>query len=101
MAAARTGRPRAGLAATTAAVVLLSGGAAGAQGPAGWPAFEQAFRAYVAADGVVGASAVVVERGQIVARAMVGHQDRERGVPVDSSTLFHWGRSPRRSRPSR
>ena len=91
MAAARTGRPRAGLAATTAAVVLLSGGAAGAQGPAGWPAFEQAFRAYVAADGVVGASAVVVERGQVVARVMVGHQDRERGVPVDSSTLFHWG----------
>ncbi|MBU6364884.1 MAG: beta-lactamase family protein [Gemmatimonadetes bacterium] len=43
------------------------------------------------ADGIVGASAVAVHRGQVVARVAVGYQDRDARVPVDTNTLFHWG----------
>lgn len=80
------------LAVRTAALLAVTATHAPAQtAPAGWPDFERAFRAYVQADGIVGASAVAVHRGQIVARVMVGHQDRDAKVPVDSNTLFHWG----------
>lgn len=88
--APRPSRPR-----TVLAAALLAAGTATAApaqtAPVGWAEFERAFRAYVEADGIVGASAVAVHRGQVVARVAVGYQDRDARVPVDSNTLFHWG----------
>jgi CubicO group peptidase (beta-lactamase class C family) len=58
--------------------------------PAQEKTFQSAFDDYVQADGVVGASYVVVDRGQITAAHNVGMADRERNQPVDANTIFHW-----------
>ncbi len=65
-----------------------------AQSPApsaAWDAFAREFRAYVAADRIVGASALVMKNGQIVARLNVGDQNRAGHVAVDDQTIYHWG----------
>ena len=62
-----------------------------ADGPAGWDAFVRAFDAYCQADSVVGASALFVRDGRVVARHSRGMGDRERGERVDTNTIFHWG----------
>ena len=64
---------------------------AAAQAPRTWPEFTRAFQAYVDSDKVVGASAVFVRDGRVVARYDAGMQDRTAGVRVDSQTIFHWG----------
>jgi CubicO group peptidase (beta-lactamase class C family) len=53
-------------------------------------AFQSAFDAYVQSDGVVGASYVVLDRGQITTAHNVGMADRDRNQPVDANTVFHW-----------
>lgn len=52
--------------------------------------FQSAFDDYVRTDGVVGASYVVLDRGQITARHDLGMADRDRSQPVDANTIFHW-----------
>jgi len=52
--------------------------------------FQSAFDEYVRTDGVVGASYVVLERGQITVAHNIGMADRDRGQPVDPNTVFHW-----------
>ena len=59
--------------------------------PAGWDTFDREFRAYVAADGIVGASALVMKNGQIIARTNLGEQDRAKHVAVNDQTIYHWG----------
>lgn len=79
------------------ALALLSlavSGTAGAQRsdtPAEWGAFLRAFDAYCEADSVVGASALYLRDGRVVAWHTRGLGDRERGERVDSNTIFHWG----------
>jgi CubicO group peptidase (beta-lactamase class C family) len=65
--------------------------AVAAQTPAGWDSFAKEFQAYAAADGVVGASALVMRDGRITGRVVVGDQNLEAKVAVDDATIFHWG----------
>ena len=56
-----------------------------------WEAFTSTLDAYVAADGIVGASAALMQNGNIVARHHVGYSDAARRTAVGDSTIFHWG----------
>jgi CubicO group peptidase (beta-lactamase class C family) len=58
--------------------------------PAGWPAFVQAFDAYLTADSVVGAGAVYMRDGRVVAHHERGMADRARRQPVDERSIYHW-----------
>src|ERR671922_1031678 len=62
-----------------------------ATAPAGWAALVRAFDAYATADSVVGASALLLEGGRVVARHEYGFADRALGQRVDARTIFHWG----------
>jgi len=70
---------------------LASPGRAIGQTPSGWEPFVELFRAYVRADSIVGASALVMHDGRVLDRIDVGFADRSHNVPVDGATLFHWG----------
>jgi CubicO group peptidase (beta-lactamase class C family) len=75
-------------------LVMTLTGPARAQRPdgaGGWDAFVRAFDAYCQSDSVVGASALYLRDGRIVAWHQRGMGDRERGERVDSNTIFHWG----------
>ena len=61
------------------------------QPPAGWPAFTSEFRAYTVADGIVGASVVVMHNGRVTARFDTGDQDRAARIPAGERTIYHWG----------
>jgi CubicO group peptidase (beta-lactamase class C family) len=65
--------------------------AAARPGVAAWDAFVRAFDAYCQADSIVGASALFMHDGRVVAWHNRGMADRERGERVDSNTIFHWG----------
>jgi CubicO group peptidase (beta-lactamase class C family) len=58
--------------------------------PARWPGFTAALDAYARADGVVGASVVVLRHGQILARHDYGLGDRERHLAPDERAVYHW-----------
>ena len=73
------------------AVVAVLPSSMTAQAPDGWEAFAREFRAYAAADGVVGASALVMRDGRITGRVLVGDQNRSPKVAVSDATIFHWG----------
>lgn len=62
-----------------------------AQSPTTWPAFTQQFRDYVAADGIVGASALIMRKGLVISRVDLGQQDRAASAPVTDRTIYHWG----------
>ena len=73
------------------ALILLAPAVSAAQAPAGWADFTRTFKAYADSDQVVGASVVLMKNGRVVGRYDHGYADRERKVPVDSQTIFHWG----------
>ncbi len=75
----------------SAALALVAVRDARAQRVDGWDVFVRAFDAYCQADSVVGASALFLRDGRVVAWHSRGMGDRERGEPVDSNTIFHWG----------
>lgn len=58
--------------------------------PRGWRAFIAAFDAYAAGDSVVGGSVVVLRHGGVLARHAYGLGDRERGLPPDPHSVYHW-----------
>ncbi|HXE57539.1 MAG TPA: serine hydrolase domain-containing protein [Gemmatimonadales bacterium] len=58
--------------------------------PAEWRAFTSRLDAYAAEDRVVGASALLIRDGRIVARHHYGHADRAARRRVDERTIFHW-----------
>jgi CubicO group peptidase (beta-lactamase class C family) len=58
--------------------------------PAEWQAFVQAFDSYAMADSVVGASALIMQDGQVIAHHERGLADRARREPVDERTIYHW-----------
>jgi CubicO group peptidase (beta-lactamase class C family) len=58
--------------------------------PAGWQAFVQAFDSYAMADSVVGASALIMQEGRVIAHHERGLADRARREPVDERTIYHW-----------
>jgi CubicO group peptidase (beta-lactamase class C family) len=55
-----------------------------------WPAFVEAFDAYALADSVVGASAVIMQNGRVIAHHERGLADRDRREPVDERSIYHW-----------
>jgi CubicO group peptidase (beta-lactamase class C family) len=59
-------------------------------GPAGWQAFVQSFDSYAMADSVVGASALIMQDGRVIAHHERGLADRARREPVDERTIYHW-----------
>jgi len=61
------------------------------QAPAAWPAFTAQLNAYVAADSIVGAAALVMKDGRVLAHHETGFGDRALGQKVDTNTIFHWG----------
>ena len=79
------------------AALLVVGGPIAAQtrgpttsAPARWHTFTAALDAYARADGVVGASAVVLRHGRVLARHAYGLGDRERRRPPDGRAVYHW-----------
>jgi CubicO group peptidase (beta-lactamase class C family) len=62
-----------------------------AAAPAAWPEFVRALEAYVKEGDIVGASALVLRDGQVLARHDVGFADRAAGRAVDERTIFHYG----------
>jgi CubicO group peptidase (beta-lactamase class C family) len=73
-----------------AAIVAAVAAAPFAQAPQGWPAVVEGYRAALQRAGIVGSSLLIVRDGRIVARQNEGLQDRERGVPADNDTIYHW-----------
>lgn len=75
--------------------LLLAAPASSAQAPSRptdpWPAFASQFRDYVAADGIVGASALILRNGQVLSRVDLGQQDRASNGAVTDRTIYHWG----------
>jgi len=72
-------------------LLLIAPAVARAQAPAAWTEFTRNFQAYTDSDHVVGASVVLMKNGQVIARYHTGQANREKNVPVDSQTIFHWG----------
>jgi CubicO group peptidase (beta-lactamase class C family) len=56
----------------------------------GWEAFTRLLDERAPADQVVGAAAILMRGGEIVARHHYGLADRERRVPVTERTIFHY-----------
>jgi CubicO group peptidase (beta-lactamase class C family) len=73
--------------------VAGSGGAAAQQPipPAQWSAFTKTFDAYADSDRIVGASAMVVRDGRVIAHHEFGLADRASNTPVTERTIFHYG----------
>ncbi|MDH5233682.1 MAG: beta-lactamase family protein [Gemmatimonadota bacterium] len=74
-----------------ACTAASAGAQASPAAPAGWDDFARDLRAYVAADGIVGASALVMREGRVLARVDVGEQDRAGHVAATDRTIYHWG----------
>jgi len=73
------------------AFALIALPAAAQQPPAEWKGYVARFDAFVAAEGIVGASTWLIRDGRVVAKHETGFADRERGQKVDDNTIFHWG----------
>jgi CubicO group peptidase (beta-lactamase class C family) len=56
----------------------------------GWAPFTDSLRAYVTADRIYGASAVLVRNGQVIRHLEIGLADRDSMQEVDERTIYHW-----------
>ena len=70
---------------------VLAAPRATAQADTSWLTLQAAFRHYVAADSVVGASVLVMRDGAVLRRDNIGMGDRARAEPVADATIYHWG----------
>ena len=70
--------------------LLLAMHAPRAEAQRGWTGLTGRFDAFVRAAHVVGGSAVLVRRGEIVARHHYGHADRAGSRKVNDRTIYHW-----------
>ncbi|HVT39634.1 MAG TPA: serine hydrolase domain-containing protein [Gemmatimonadaceae bacterium] len=70
---------------------ILAASNLAAQADTSWLTLQAAFRQYVAADSVVGASFLVMRDGAVLRRDNVGMGDRARAEPVTDASIFHWG----------
>jgi CubicO group peptidase (beta-lactamase class C family) len=75
----------------TCLISALSAMALQAQAPPKWPEFVSALNAYAATDSIVGAAALYMKDGKVVARHELGWGDKALGQRVDTNTIFHWG----------
>ena len=58
--------------------------------PANWDAFTRTFDSEVRRDSIVGASVLILERGQTIAHHDYGLADRALAQPVTERTIYHW-----------
>ncbi|UCC49354.1 MAG: beta-lactamase family protein, partial [Gemmatimonadota bacterium] len=58
--------------------------------PADWFAFTRAVDAFAAEDGIVGASALVLRDGRVIARHDYGWADRDLRQRADTNSIYHW-----------
>jgi len=56
-----------------------------------WKAAVEAFERFTVLDSTVGGSLVMVRDGEILQAHHHGHRDLARRLPVDASTIWHWG----------
>ena len=70
--------------------LLLAMLAPRAEAQRGWTGLTGRFDAFVRAAHVVGGSAVLVRRGEIVARHHYGYADRAGSRKVNDRTIYHW-----------
>jgi CubicO group peptidase (beta-lactamase class C family) len=56
----------------------------------GWDPFTDSLRAYVTADRIYGASAVLVRNGMVIRHLETGLADRDSMQKVDERTIYHW-----------
>lgn len=75
----------------TLVALLAQRASSRAQEPSAWPEFVRALTAYVEAGEVVGASALVLRDGAVLARHHLGYADLAAGRRVDDRTIFHYG----------
>lgn len=59
--------------------------------PGAWSAFTRTFDAYADSDGMVGAAALFVRNGRVIAHHEFGFADRAAKKPVTERTIFHYG----------
>jgi CubicO group peptidase (beta-lactamase class C family) len=59
--------------------------------PNGWATFTRLLEAYTDSDHIVGASAIVMRDGKVLARHNVGFADKASAKRVDDRSIFHWG----------
>src|SRR5213592_2067369 len=57
---------------------------------AGWGEFTQAFRSFLATDSVVGASALLLHDGRVIAHQEEGYAERDLRQRVDERTIYHY-----------
>jgi CubicO group peptidase (beta-lactamase class C family) len=72
-------------------VLVPSAGAQSSDPTAGWGAFSEVFDTMAKHDGIVGAGAVLVRDGRIIAHHEYGYADRATGVRVTPETIYHYG----------
>ena len=77
-----------------AAIVLLAPSPVEAQRrpdpAAGWAEFTRAFRSFLATDSVVGASALLLRDGRVIAHQEEGYADRDLRQRADERTIYHY-----------
>lgn len=56
----------------------------------GWGPFTDSLRAYVTADRIYGASAILMRNGQVIRHLETGLADRDSMQKVDERTIYHW-----------
>jgi CubicO group peptidase (beta-lactamase class C family) len=56
----------------------------------GWQRFTRKLDAYAAADGIVGASAVMLRQGRVTAHHEYGWADRDRRIRMHPQAIYHW-----------
>ena len=89
-----SGLPVRALLIAVTSIVLVRPSALSAQNgsaPNGWQAFTRLLETYTDSDRVVGASALVMRDGRVVARHNVGFADKAAGKRVSDQSIFHWG----------
>ena len=59
--------------------------------PTAWSAFTKTFDAYADSDGMVGAAALFVRNGRVIAHHEFGFADRAAGKPITDRSIFHYG----------
>jgi CubicO group peptidase (beta-lactamase class C family) len=86
---ARTSLTAVALACATVASAAAQNSSSAA--PPGWSSFTRLFDAYADSDKIVGASALVMRDGRVLARHHYGFADKTQGKRVDDRSIFHWG----------
>ncbi len=74
-----------------AAASLAVASPAHAQSDTSWATLQSAFRTYVGADSIVGASLLTARDGRQLQRVNIGMGDRALAQPITDATLYHWG----------